>query len=50
MAHTNKRKKEIKKNRGATFIGFAPKVEETKKGRILKAEKKHKTNYKNYCW
>lgn len=42
MAHTNKKKEKIKKNRGATFVGFRPIVEAGKKERLEKSWKKHK--------
>ncbi len=40
----SKRKKEVKpkKDRGATFVGLRPMIEEGKKGRLEKQEKKHK--------
>lgn len=49
MAHTNKKKEEIKAKRGATFEGFRPRVEETKKGRLEKSDKKHRIDYR-YCY
>lgn len=48
MAHMNKKKLEQKKHRGNTFVGFAPRVEDTKKGKLIKQDKKHKKNYLFY--
>ena len=40
MAHKKKRKAD----RGPTFVGLAPRIEEGKKGKLIKAQKKHKKN------
>lgn len=36
------KKETIKKSRGNTFVGFAPKTEPTKKEKLEKQRKKHK--------
>ena len=42
MSHKVKKDEYKRLHRGETFIGFAPKIEPTKKERLEKREKKHK--------
>ena len=42
MSHKVKKDEHKRLHRGETFVGFAPKVEPTKKGRLEKHAKKHK--------
>jgi hypothetical protein len=48
MSHKTKKTEEKRKHRGPTFVGFAPRVEDTKKGKLRKAERKHKKAYLPY--
>lgn len=48
MSHRTKKTEEKRKHRGATFVGFAPRVEDTKKSKLRKAERKHKKAYLPY--
>ena len=48
MSHRTKKTEEKRKHRGPTFVGFAPRVEDTKKGKLRKAERKHKKAYLPY--
>lgn len=42
MSHKVKKDEHKRLRRGETFVGFAPKVEPTKKERLEKTAKKHK--------
>lgn len=42
MSHKVKKDEYKRLHRGETFVGFAPKVESTKKERLEKTAKKHK--------
>lgn len=42
MSHRTKKDEEKRKYRGPTFVGFAPRVEDTKKEKIRKLERKHR--------
>ena len=48
MSHSTKKTEEKRKHRGPTFVGFIPRVEDTKKGKLRKAERKHKKAYLPY--
>ena len=45
MSHRTKKTEEKRKHRGSTFVGFAPRVEDTKREKIRKAERKHKKRF-----
>ena len=44
MAHKTRKKKELQKFHGDTFVGFRPKVEESQKDKRKKFKEKHKKN------
>lgn len=48
MSYRTKKTEEKRKHRGPTFVGFAPRVEDTKKEKLRKAERKHKKAYLPY--
>jgi hypothetical protein len=51
MSYKVKKDEEKRKNRGSTFIGFAPKIQDTKKHKAKNHKQKHKkdlTNSYNY--
>jgi len=48
MSHKTKKTEEKRKHRGPTFVGFAPRVEDTKREKMRKAERKHKKAYLPY--
>ena len=45
MSHRTKKSEEKRKHRRPTFVRFAPRVEETKREKIRKAERKHKKRF-----
>ena len=51
MSHKIKKDEEKRKNRGPTFNGFAPKIQDTKKYKMKNRKQKYKkdlTNLYNY--
>ena len=47
MSHKVKKDEEKRKNRGPTFNGFAPKIQDTKKYKAKKRKQKHKKDLTN---
>lgn len=45
MSHRTKKTEEKRAHRGKTFVGFAPRVEDTKREKMKKAERKHRKTY-----
>ena len=47
MSHKVKKDEEKRKNRGPTFNGFAPKIQDTKKYKAKKRKQNHKKDLTN---